>query len=116
MGATVLIVDDQASFRAVARALLESDGFEVIGEAADGAEALAAIRALQPDVALLDVRLPDQSGTQVARALREEPGSTTVVLTSTADYAYAVADCGAAAFIPKALLSGASLRAAIGTT
>ena len=115
MGATVLIVDAQASFRAVARARLESDGCEVVGEAADGAEALAAIRALQPDVVLLDVRLPDRSGTQVARALREEPGSTIVVLTSTADYAFAVAECGATAFIPKARLSGASLREAIGT-
>lgn len=116
MAATVVIVDDQASFRAVARALLESDGFEVIGEAADGAEGLSTVRALNPDIVLLDVRLPDQSGTQVARALREEPGSATVVLTSTADYDFAVAECGAAAFIPKARLSGSSLREAIGTT
>ena len=66
MGQTVLIVDDQASFRHLARALLEADGFEVIGEAADGAAAVHAVNALAPDVVLLDVRLPDRSGIDVA--------------------------------------------------
>ena len=101
MGPSVLVVDDQAAFRAVARALLERDGFQVVGEAADGATALLAERALRhPDVVLLDVRLPDRSGLEVARAIRARSGSAEVVLTSTADYTYAVAECGARAFLP----------------
>ena len=60
--ASVLIVDDHADFRAFARALLEADGFEVVGEAHDGASALAAARALKPALVLLDVQLPDIDG------------------------------------------------------
>ena len=56
---TVLIVDDHPSFRASARTLLESEGFDVVGEAADGGSAVEQTRALSPDVVLLDVQLPD---------------------------------------------------------
>jgi DNA-binding NarL/FixJ family response regulator len=114
MGPTVLIVDDRASFRRVARALLEADGFEVIGEAGDGAAAVHAVVALAPDVVLLDVRLPDRSGVDVARELRAGTRPPAVVLTSTADYAHAAAGCGAAGFIPKGRLSGPALRAHLG--
>jgi DNA-binding NarL/FixJ family response regulator len=114
MGQRVLIVDDQASFRHLARALLEADGFEVIGEAADGAAAVHAVNALAPDVVLLDVRLPDRSGIDVARDLRATSSPPAVVLTSTADYARAADDCGAAGFIPKGRLSGPALRAHLG--
>jgi DNA-binding NarL/FixJ family response regulator len=55
VAATVLIVDDHAGFRSFARALLEAEGFDVVGEAADGASALAAARALSPELMLLDV-------------------------------------------------------------
>jgi DNA-binding NarL/FixJ family response regulator len=113
MGPSVLVVDDQAAFRAVARALLERDGFQVVGEAADAATAVLAERALRPDIVLLDVRLPARSGLEVARAIRAHSGSAEVVLTSTADYTHAVADCGARAFLPKLSLSGATLRAAL---
>jgi CheY-like chemotaxis protein len=116
MGPSVLVVDDQAAFRAVARKLLERDGFVVVGEAADGATALRAERALRPDVVLLDVRLPDSTGLEVARAMRAVLGPPVVVLTSTADYAHAVAGCGARAFLPKLVLSGATLRAALAET
>ncbi|MDQ4038016.1 MAG: response regulator, partial [Actinomycetota bacterium] len=51
---TLLIVDDHAGFRSLARALLEADGYDVVGEAEDGQSALAAVKALQPDVVLLD--------------------------------------------------------------
>ncbi|MGH8893353.1 MAG: response regulator transcription factor [Actinomycetes bacterium] len=113
MGPTVLVVDDQPAFRAVARDLLESDGFVVVGEAADGRSALEQSAALSPDVVLLDVRLPDLSGLDVARALRDVAGSPMVVLTSTVDYTPAVPSCGARAFIAKAALSGSALRAAL---
>ena len=62
---TVLIVDDHPSFRASARAILEADGFSIVGEAEDGATGLALLRKLRPDVVLLDVQLPDMSGFDV---------------------------------------------------
>src|SRR3954451_14124550 len=63
---TVLIVDDHADFRESARALLEAEGFDVVGEAADGSEAIAEVERLRPDVVLLDIQLPDQDGFTVA--------------------------------------------------
>ena len=106
----VLLVDDQAAFRALARQLLESDGFTVVGEAGDAASALRAARRLAPDVVLLDVRLPDASGVTAAKLIRDGHPAPLVVLTSTADYAHAVRGCDAQGFIPKALLSGPMLR------
>ena len=66
---SVLIVDDHASFRATARQLLEAEGYEVVGEAADGASALEAVARLRPDVVLLDVQLPDMDGFEISRRL-----------------------------------------------
>ena len=69
MGSRVLIVDDHPSFRRFATRLLEMAGFSVVGEAEDGASALAAVRRLRPELVLLDVLLPDMSGFAVADAL-----------------------------------------------
>ena len=66
---TILIVDDHPSFRRCARVLLEEDGFAVVGEAEDGADALQAIDQLHPDVVLLDVQLPDMDGFAVLERL-----------------------------------------------
>ncbi len=110
---TVLLVDDQAAFRTVARQLLEADGFLVIGEAADARSAVRAAGELTPDVVLLDVRLPDGSGVDTARLIRDVERPPVVLLISTADYAHAVNGCGAQGFIPKGQLSGARLRAAL---
>jgi DNA-binding NarL/FixJ family response regulator len=110
----VLVVDDQAPFRAAVREMLTRGGFEVVGEAADGAAAVAAQRALCPDVVLLDVRLPDGSGVAVARVMTGYPGAPRVVLTSTDDYSYAVAGSGAAAFVAKSELSAELVWAAVG--
>src|ERR1700750_2231397 len=82
MSARVLIVDDHAPFRALARRLLIDDGFDVVGEAADGATAIDAARALRPDVVLLDVQLPDVDGFRVAQALAGASPTPAVVLVS----------------------------------
>jgi CheY-like chemotaxis protein len=77
---SVLIVDDWADFRAVARVMLESGGYQVVGEAASGAEALAAVAAVRPQVVLLDVGLPDMDGFTVSCELRRLFPATVVVL------------------------------------
>ena len=82
MATTVLVVDDHPSFRRFARKLLEASGFVVVGEADDAASALEAVRALRPEVVLLDVLLPDRTGLEVAETLAFEPQRPTVVLTS----------------------------------
>jgi DNA-binding NarL/FixJ family response regulator len=114
MGMTVLIVDDHPSFRASARTLLEAEGYEIVGEAENGAQAVAAVEALHPDLVLLDVQLPDFDGFQVADRLRKLADPPAVVLTSSrdgADYGRCIGDCGARGFVPKADLSGAAIAA-----
>jgi DNA-binding NarL/FixJ family response regulator len=111
----VLIVDDHQPFRAVARQLLEAAGYVVSGEAADGAEALAAVAAQAPDAVLLDVQLPDSDGFSVATALTGE-GGPVVVLVSTReaeDYGRRIAACGARGFIAKGQLSAAAFAALV---
>jgi DNA-binding NarL/FixJ family response regulator len=118
MRKTVLIVDDHPSFRASARRMLEAEGYEVVGEAEDGVGALAAAATLRPDLVLLDVRLPDIDGFEVAQTLMDARGSEPqVVLTSshdTTDLAEAIDASGAHGFIPKAELSGTALAALLG--
>jgi DNA-binding NarL/FixJ family response regulator len=111
---TVLIVDDHPSFRASARTLLEAEGFSVVDEAADGAEALAKTKEFRPDVVLLDVQLPDLDGFEVARRLCSNGSAPAVVLVSSrdaADYGELIDTCGARGFVPKGELTGAALRA-----
>jgi DNA-binding NarL/FixJ family response regulator len=114
MTRTVLIVDDHETFRSFARALLESEGFEVIGEAEDGTSGVEAVEALAPDLVVLDVQLPDITGFQVLERLRADGVPTAVVLTSSRDassYGDQVDSSGAVGFIPKAELSGQAIRA-----
>jgi DNA-binding NarL/FixJ family response regulator len=112
MATSVLIVDDHPSFRASARMLLESEGFEVIGEAADGYAALQAVLELQPDVVLLDVHLPDIDGFEVASRLEANNGaSPAVILCSSRDLEDIGALSGVRGFIPKSELSGAAVEA-----
>ncbi len=110
---TVLIVDDHQGFRASARKLLELDGFEVVGEAVDGASALELVRELKP--VLLDVALPDTSGFEVAERLADVPSK--VILISSRerrDFGERVRRSGALGFVSKDRLSGAALRAILG--
>jgi DNA-binding NarL/FixJ family response regulator len=112
VAATVLIVDDHAGFRSFARALLESEGFDVVGEAADGASALALTRALEPALVLLDVALPDMDGFAVCEALLEGGSGPAVILTSSRDvssYRRRLKRSRARGFIPKSELSGPAL-------
>ena len=112
MGPSVLIVDDHADFRAFARALLDADGFDVVGEAHDGASAIAAARSLKPALVLLDIHLPDIDGFAVCEALAGDDGAPVVVLTSSRDassFRRRLRASSARGFIPKAELSGAGL-------
>jgi DNA-binding NarL/FixJ family response regulator len=104
MRTRVLIVDDDARFRALARALLEASRYAVVGEAADGAQALAAARRVHPDAALVDVQLPDTDGFALARRLADADHGLRILLTSTDSTLAtpgALAGSGALAFVAK---------------
>lgn len=114
----ILIVDDHSEFRRHARRLLESDGLAVVGEAHDSASAIERSRLLCPDVVLLDVNLPDESGLQIVDRLCP-PGSRVpaVVLTSTQaarDLAPFLECTRARGFIHKDELSGSRIEALAG--
>ena len=116
---TILIVDDSASFRVQARALLTADGFMVVGEAPDGLSGLEAARALRPDLVLLDIGLPDVEGFEVARALAIDGPPPFVVLTSSREagaYGPRLAASRVLGFIAKDELSGAAIRALVPVT
>ncbi len=115
MPVRLLIVDDHPSFRASARAILEAGGFEVVGEAPDGAAALLAVAELTPDVVLLDVQLPDASGFDLCATILARNGAApAVILVSSRDaedYGPRVEGSGALGFLPKAELSGEAVTA-----
>jgi DNA-binding NarL/FixJ family response regulator len=107
---SVLIVDDHPSFRASARTLLELEGFEVVGEAADGASGLDLAKTLEPELVLLDVALPDTNGFDVAERLVGSRSK--VILTSSReqrDLGRRLGRSGALGFVPKDRLTGAAL-------
>jgi DNA-binding NarL/FixJ family response regulator len=109
MAPTVLIVDDHPSFRATARILLEAEGFEVVGEAVDGATAVSEACRLRPEIVLLDVQLPDTDGFRVAELITSCADAPAVILVSSrdsSDFGPLVSRSGARGFVPKAELSG----------
>jgi DNA-binding NarL/FixJ family response regulator len=118
VGATVLIVDDYLLFRRSARQMLEAGGFVVVGEAADGASAISAVRDLHPDVVLLDIQLPDIDGFEVARRVAAEPDAPAVILTSirdASDYRERLPGTPARGFIAKTELSETRIAALLGS-
>jgi DNA-binding NarL/FixJ family response regulator len=114
---SVLIIDDHEDFRSSARALIELEGFEVVGEAADATGALTAVAALRPHIVLLDIQLPDGDGFSVAEQLAMLPDPPKVVLISSRDaasYGPRLIQTPARGFLPKSALSGKALAALVG--
>jgi DNA-binding NarL/FixJ family response regulator len=109
----VLLVDDHAGFRATVRRWLETEGWTVVGEAADGEAALTAAVALRPDLVLLDIGLPDIDGFVVADRLAAA-GMRDIVLVSSRDrsaYAERIDASAAIGYLAKGDLDGDGLRA-----
>ena len=114
MRPTVLMIDDHDGFRARARVMLEAEGFEVVGEASNGLDGIDAAARLRPDLALVDIGLPDIDGIEVAASLRAAGTAHSVVLVSgrePADFGGRVEGSDADGFVAKADLSGERVRA-----
>jgi DNA-binding NarL/FixJ family response regulator len=115
----VLIVDDNDAFRAAARQLLERAGFAVVAEAGSGAAGVDEARAWRPDVAIVDVQLPDFDGFEVAARLSDlEPAPRVILISSLdgADFGALVAGSSALGFLPKAELSASLVNALLAQT
>lgn len=116
MRPTVLIVDDHAEFRASASELLQAQGFDVVGVAADGRAAVELVLRLRPQIVVLDVQLPERDGFAVAERLAEETPAPQVVLVSGRDpvaYGRRLAGAPVCGFLAKRDLSGAALAALV---
>lgn len=110
----VLVVDDQVVFRQAAHEVIEATkDFEMLGEAASGARALAAAAELQPDLVLLDVRMPGMDGIECAKRLHDEqPGSVVILITveEPPNIPAGLSSCGAAELVRKQDFGPALLR------
>ena len=113
MARTVLIVDDHAPFRATVRRMLESEGYDVVGEAPDGEAGIRLAAELDPDLVLLDIRLPDGNGFTFAPRIARNGGGPAIVLVSSQDlseFGDEIASSPAVGFVPKGELSGEALE------
>lgn len=116
MPLTILLVDDHAAFRRSARALLAAYGFDVVGEAAGGAEAIKLAAELHPDIVLLDVQLPELDGFAVAERLAGGDGPTVILISTreSVEYGGRVEASSAHGFIAKSRLTGEAIAAIAG--
>ena len=113
----IVIVDDDASFLASVRVVLEAEGFVVVGEALNGLDGIAAAAKLGPDVVLVDVTLPDIDGFEVAERIGDREGAPPVVLTSIRsanDFGNLIETSRARGFITKAEITGEALAGFLG--
>ena len=113
---SVLIVDDHPGFRSWARSFLEAEGYLVVGEAVDGAEAMEAVGRLRPDLVLLDVHLPDVDGFEVASQLaraREPPAVVLISSREPGEFGTRPAEAEVRGFISKMELTGETLAAVV---
>ena len=112
----VLIVDDQAPFRMAARMVVEAtEGFEVVGEVETGEASVDAAHELDPDLVLMDVNLPGIDGLEATRRILAASTRVVILLLSTyeeEEYAPRAAECGASAYIPKAVFGPDRLESA----
>lgn len=82
MGERILIVDDAMFMRRVLRGILENNGYEVAGEASNGIEAIEKYKELKPDLVTMDITMPDMTGLEAVKAIREIDGSARVIMCS----------------------------------
>jgi DNA-binding NarL/FixJ family response regulator len=102
--ARLVIADDHELARAGLRAMLDQRGFELVGEASNGHEALQLCRRLQPDLALIDVRMPEMDGLSTCRAIKQECPATSVILVTmhaNPEYLFEALKAGAAGYVLK---------------
>ena len=100
----MVIADDQSLVRTGFRLILTARGIDVVGEAADGKQAVAAVRELQPDVVLMDIRMPEMDGLEATRRVLAESPRCRVLILTTFDldrYVYAALAAGASGFLLK---------------
>ncbi len=119
MNLRCVIVDDDAPFLEAAQTLLELDGVTVAGVASTSAEAVQRVKALGPDVVLIDIRLGEESGFDAARQLASNGQAAAVIMISThaeADYADLIAESPVTGFLPKAELSAMAIRRILRTS
>jgi DNA-binding NarL/FixJ family response regulator len=114
MTVRVLVADDQAPFRRAARSVVgATDGFELVGEAASGEEAVALVGLLRPDLVLMDIRMAGMGGIEAARSIAAAFPQTVTILLSTyreQDLPAQARTCGAAAYVHKSDFGGPALR------
>lgn len=111
---TVLLADDHTAIRSGLRMILDSDpDIEVVGEAADGAVAVSQVRALKPDVVLMDIRMPGTDGIAATRIITSETDSRVLVLTSFEidEYVFDSLRAGAGGYLLKSASADALLHA-----
>jgi DNA-binding NarL/FixJ family response regulator len=113
----VLIVDDNSTFRRAARELLERSGFVVVAEAETGIGGVREAKTHRPDLAIVDLQLPDFDGFEVAERLSALESAPQVILTSSldgSDFGALVVDSPALGFISKGDLSARAIEALLG--
>ena len=111
---SVIVVDDQAPFRLAARAVLRrTEGFELVGEAENGLEALTLANSVHPDLVLMDINMPEMGGIEATRLIMAELPETVVILCSTYgvnDLPPEAATSGARAYVHKEQLGAKTIR------